>query len=214
MSASALVSVDPKADFYPYGTVVKFTAVPPPGTYFASWSGDASGMDNPLRFAVTNPNPSVSCLLGTLGAGQFGLTVVEDGRGHVVKSPISSYYTNGQTITLTAVPDPGQDFVEWTGDADGAQNPLQTVMSASKVINATFTTRPSLRVSTCLEGLVEDGFRLTVLGEFGTVYDIPASTNLSEWTVAGSVTNTYGTVQFTDPQGTSLPHRFYGATPR
>ena len=211
LSGSALLFLNPQSDFYPYGTVVKLTASPPTGTYFSSWSGDTSGTNNPLSVTVTNPNQSVSCLLGTLGVGQFALTIIENGQGHVAVSPLANYYTNGQLVTLTATPDPGQGFVGWNGDATGSANPLVVTMSQSKIITASFTKRPSLRVGTCVEGLVEDGFRLTLTGEFGTRYTIWTSTNLAEWTEAGTVTNTYGTAQFTDEAATNTPHRFYQA---
>ena len=57
-------------------------------------------------------------------------------------------------------------------------------------------------------------FRLTILGEFGALYDISGSTNLSDWSIAGAVTNTYGRAQFTDPAGTRIPYQFYRATAR
>jgi hypothetical protein len=87
LSGSALMSLNPPADYYPYGTVVKVTALPPVGTYFVSWSGDASGTNNPLSLTVTNPNQSVSYQLGTLNAGEFALSVAESGQGHVTTSP-------------------------------------------------------------------------------------------------------------------------------
>jgi hypothetical protein len=52
---------------------------------------------------------------------------------------------------------------------------------------------------------------LSLLGEFGSTSAIFASTNLSEWTLAGTVTNTYGTTQLTDPAATNQPDRFYRA---
>jgi Divergent InlB B-repeat domain len=211
LTVSALMSISPQSDFYPYGTAVKLTALPPAGTYFSSWTGDVSGTNNPLSLAVTNPNQSVSFQLGALPAGGVALTILESGRGHVAASPLANLYTNGQQVTITAAPDPGQDFIGWTGDASGTQNPLPLAMSQSKVITANFTERPTLRVGTPLEGPVEDGFRLTLTGEFGTAYEIWGSTNLLGWTAVGTVTNTYGTVQLTDPAGTDLPCRFYRA---
>jgi hypothetical protein len=91
------------------------------------------------------------------------------------------------------------------------QNPLAVTMNASKMITANFTKQPSLRVGTSLEGLVEDGFRLTLTGEFGASYAILGSTNLLDWATIGTGTNTYGTVQFTDPAATNLPACFYRA---
>jgi hypothetical protein len=211
LTSSALMSLAPESDYYPFGTVVKLTALPPAGTYFTSWSGDATGTNNPMSITVTNPNQSFSYQLGALSAGQFALTVVENGKGHVEASPSGSRYNTGQTVILSAVADVAQDFIGWRGDANGSENPLTVLMDASKIITANFTKRPTLRVGTPLEGLVEGGFRLTVLGEFGSPYSVLGSTNLLDWLPIGTVTNTYGTVQLTDPAGTQLSWRFYRA---
>ena len=42
LTNSVFMSLYPQADFYPYGTTVKLTGLPPSGTYFVSWSSLAS----------------------------------------------------------------------------------------------------------------------------------------------------------------------------
>ena len=212
LNYSAPISVSPQSALYPYGTAVKLTATPPTGSYFISWSGNASGTNNPTTFIVTNTNPNISCQLGTLNLGETSLTVIENGNGRVGLFPLKYRYFVSETAGLIPVADPGQDFIGWGGDATGTQNPLLVSMVQSKVITATFTKRPSLRVGTPLEGLTGDGFRLSLLGEFGGSYGIVGSTNLQDWNSVGTVTNTYGTVQITDVSATNLPHRFYRAT--
>ncbi|MCX6924582.1 MAG: hypothetical protein NT154_15410 [Verrucomicrobia bacterium] len=211
LTPPALTSIAPQADFYPYGTTVRLTALPPLGTSFASWGGDISGTNNPATLTVTNPTQSVAYNLGALGPGQVALTIVENGQGQIAANPRANTYTNGQAVALVPTPDLGQNFIGWSGDATGTQNPLIVPMTQTKVITANFTKRPSLRAGTPLEGLVEDGFRLTLTGEFGTNYAILGSTNLTDWTPIGVVTNTYGTVQLTDPAATNLSHRSYRA---
>jgi len=51
---------------------------------------------------------------------------------------------------------------------------------------------------------------LSVLGVFGGQYQIIGSTNLSDWTPLGMLTNTYGLTQFVDANGTNAPLGFYG----
>ena len=211
LTNSALMFVYPQSDFYPYGALAKFTALPPAGTYFSAWSGDASGTNNPLSLGVTNPNQNIAYQLGALSGGQFALTVVENGRGRVEISPRTYRFNSGSLVTLTAVPDAAQDFIGWSGSTIGTSNQVVVTMDQSKVITATFTKRPSLRVGTPLEGFSEDGFRLTLLGEFGTPYTILGATNLQDWSAVGAVTNAYGTVQITDSGATNLPYRLYSA---
>ena len=84
-------------------------------------------------------------------------------------------------------------------------------MNSNKVITASFTKRPWLHGEGNPDLLSQDGFRLTLTGEFGVAYQILGSTDCSGWTLLGTVTNDWGTVQFTDTAGTNLPKRFYRA---
>lgn len=209
LTTGSLILRNPQAELYPYGTEVKLTALPPAGTYFVSWNGDSSGTNNPVTLTVTNPSQNVSCLLGVLNPGEFALTVAESGFGVVQRSPNANVLPSGIGVTLTAVSAPGQDFLGWSGDATGTNNLLTVTMDQSKLITANFTKRPSMRAVTPLEGLNEEGFRMAVLGEFGAAYNILASTNLLDWSPVGIVTNTWGTVQFTDPTATNRRAYFY-----
>ena len=211
IAGSGAVSVHPALPLYPYGCVARLTAIPQAGSYFAVWGNAASGSTNPLYFTVTSAAPTVSSLFAALGANQYALTVIPDGFGRVTTTPRANAYGTGASVSLNAIPDPGQQFLAWGGDAIGTQNPLPVSMSTSKTITATFTHNPSLAVAPPLGGLFEDGFRLAFTGEFGALYTIYGSTNLLDWTAAGTVTNTYGTVHFKDPATTNLPARFYRA---
>jgi len=203
--------MEPQADFYPYASVVKLTALPPTGTYFSSWSGDASGTNNPLRFGVTKSNQNVTAQFGTLSAGEFSLTVVEDGKGHLITAPQATRYASGQVVSLTAMPEAMQEFISWSGDATGMQNPLTLTMNQSRTITAHFTKRPRLAIGSCASGISEGGFRLVMLGEFGEQYVIEGTTNFVEWVPFVTVTNTFGIVQTLDTNAANLPLRFYRA---
>jgi hypothetical protein len=211
VAGNGAVSVHPALPLYPYGSVARLTAIPHAGNYFGIWGNAASGSTNPLYFTVTSAAPTVSSLFAALGANQYALIVIPDGFGRVTTTPRANAYATGASVSLNAIPDPGQQFLAWGGDATGTQNPLPVSMSTSKTITATFTSKPSLAVAPHLGGLFEDGFRLTLTGEFGGQYEILGSTNMVDWLPAGTVTNTYGAVQFTDPAASNLPARFYRA---
>ena len=51
-------------------------------------------------------------------------------------------FAPGATATLTATPDQGYFFSEWSGDASGATNPLGVIMDTNKTIGATFLPGP------------------------------------------------------------------------
>jgi hypothetical protein len=215
VTGAGSVIVDPLGSVYPYGAVVKLTAVPQPGNYFALWGNAASSTNNPLRFVVTNATPTVSALFASLSAGQFALTVVSDGFGQVTNSPRANRYNNGQSVTLTALPEADQSFLGWSGDAGGANNPLSVTMTASKVITAHFTRRPRLTLPSCAGRFAADGLKVLLTGEFGAGYVIEATTNLAAgatvWTPVATVTNVFGAAQVNDPFAPGRARRFYRA---
>ncbi|MCX6876739.1 MAG: chitobiase/beta-hexosaminidase C-terminal domain-containing protein [Verrucomicrobia bacterium] len=208
---SGTIRQDPVAAFYPYGTRIRFSGLPASGNYLAFWGNAVTSTDNPLDFPVTTPNPTVTAVFQPLGIGRFALALVAEGGGKVAATPAANRYNSGASVRVTAQPDVGQDFVGWSGDAAGSINPLTVAMNQNKTITAVFTKRPGLRVDTSPEGLVEEGCRLTLTGEFGKQYEILGSADLVNWIQAGTLTNVYGTSQFTDGEATNLPRRFYRA---
>ena len=206
------VVLNPAGGLYPYGTTVQLSAVPQAGNYFGIWGNAASGNVNPLLFTLTNPAPVVSSLFASLGAGQVALTVVPVGRGRVAVSPRANSYAAGQSVTITAVPDAGQSFVGWGGDAGGAQNPLSLNLDTGKIVYADFTLNHKLSFQFSPQ-LPEEGFRLTLPGEFATAYQFSGSSNLVNWTPLVTLTNSFGVLQYTDYGVTNGNRRFYQATP-
>jgi len=214
VAGSGQIQLSPPGGLYAYGSVVRLTAIPEPGNYFGFWGNAATGNTNPLSFTIAAPTQTVSCIFGATPGGQVALTVLITGRGRVIASPRANAYALNQTVTLTAVPEAGQSFLGWSGDAGGAQTPWPVAMNAAKVINAEFTARPRLRVDRAgLEGFTPEGLRLTLVGERGSAYELQASSNGSAWASLGRQTNTLGEVQFTDPGATNFPFRFYRAAP-
>jgi hypothetical protein len=205
----------PAAELYPYGTTVRFTAVPLAGSYFALWGNAATGTNNPLMFTVTNPDETVTAVFAALPANQHALTVVADGLGTVTSSPRGNRFASGTNVTLRALAEPGQDFLGWSGDANSTNNPLVMAMNRSRVVTAHFTKRPRLESLLC-EGVPNaEVFQFLLTGEFGASYSIEAATDLApatpQWESLATLTNTFGSVQFNDPDATNLPRRFYRA---
>lgn len=205
------VLVDPAATLYPHGTVARLTAVPQVGNYFASWGGAAAGTNNPLSFAVTDANPTVTAVFQPLDAGQFALAVVADGFGAVTTSPRGNCFYSGQSMTLTALPEAGQNFLNWSGDANDTQNPLTLALNQSHVITAYFTKRPILALQPCSDPSLDDRFQLLLTGEFGARYEVQKNDDWQGWLPLGAVTNLFGTSQFSDETATNTARRVYRA---
>jgi hypothetical protein len=83
------------------------------------------------------------------------LTILINGAGSVEEYPVKPY-KYGQEVTLTAVPEPGFIFYDWSGDLAGYDNPVTIRMDKDKVITASFSEPVwyTLAVATMGEGTV------------------------------------------------------------
>jgi len=89
---------------------------------------DHDGIDNLTEYLEgTNPTNALSLLPR--------LTVVPY-RCSVTVNPLLDKYTNGQPVTLTAVPDPGQTFIGWFGATNSTSSVVTLVMTTNKTMVA------------------------------------------------------------------------------
>jgi hypothetical protein len=138
------IALAPAQGPYPYGSTVRLIAIPASGKAFSRWFSFTGPSNNPLDFLVISNTPVVNALFGNLAANNFTLTTLLNGSGTVTKNPFAESYLNNSVVQLTAVPDSGNTFTGWSGDAGGAQNPLSVTMNSTKVITATFAANATL----------------------------------------------------------------------
>jgi uncharacterized repeat protein (TIGR02543 family) len=132
---SGTVTKTPDKPLYSPGEEVTLTAAPNLGHVFTNWSGDVAGSVNPMTVTV-NQNMTVT---GNFAAAPpRTLTITYNGNGTVTRNPDKPTYLNGETVTLTPVPAANASFVNWSGGASGAANPLTVVMDGNKAITANF----------------------------------------------------------------------------
>ena len=132
--AGGSVLRSPDQPSYLDGTNVTLTATAAVNYHFTGWSGDASGLTNPLG-VVMNANKSITA---NFALDTHTLTVSTVGSGSVGKSPDQAAYDHGSNVQLTATPATGWHFTGWSGDASGSTNPLDVTMDGNKNITATF----------------------------------------------------------------------------
>jgi len=135
------IIANPPSGPYAYGTTVQLTAVPAPGSYFFGWAGAASGSENSLWFDATDAS-GITALFGALKTNQVALTTLVQGDGLVVLSPSQPFFTNGDLVTLTAIPGSNSVFAGWSGDASGMENPLEVQLNGNEIVTATFAYVP------------------------------------------------------------------------
>jgi hypothetical protein len=76
----------------------------------------------------------------------YTLTVNITGHGSVAKSPDRSNYTSGTFVELTADPDSGYRFDNWSGDLEGTANPDTIEMTEDRVVTAVFGEMPPVTI--------------------------------------------------------------------
>ena len=59
--------------------------------------------------------------------------------GTVTLDPDTNIFVNGDTVIISAIPDPGWTFSEWSGDISGTDNPKTVVVNGDMYISAVFT---------------------------------------------------------------------------
>jgi ribosomal protein S9 len=121
---------------FEYGSSARFEAVPAAGWEFDSWSGDASGSSNPLNISVDGP----LTITATFKRQKFDLTVTVEGEGTVTEQVIvhPGQYDYEAQVKLTAVPNEGWEFVNWSGDIGSTENPVNVTVSRAKNVTANF----------------------------------------------------------------------------
>jgi uncharacterized repeat protein (TIGR02543 family) len=136
LSASASngdIAMNPAVGAYIPGTVVTLTATPKTGYVFNGWSGDLTGSANPATITM-DKNKSVTA---NFKAINYTLATSAT-NGSVSLSPIGGSYISGTQVTLTAKPNSGYVFVDWTGDLTGSENPATITMDKNKSVTANF----------------------------------------------------------------------------
>jgi uncharacterized repeat protein (TIGR02543 family) len=142
------VTIEPNKAMYTYGETVTLTATADPDWMFAGWSGDISSSQNPITIMMDG-NKSITAVFTQK---PYTLTIITIGNGMVNKSPTHTFYADGEIVTLTANPDVGWKFVEWSGDISSNENPAIIVMEGNKTVYVTFIQEEYILTLT-IEGL-------------------------------------------------------------
>ncbi len=118
---------------------VTLTATPEAGSTFAGWSGACSGTGE-CKVMMTEPEevkaefaliPRFTLTVSKSGAGQG--TVTSSPAGIECGLACSAEFEEGSEVELTATPEPGSTFVDWTGACSGTGVCRVTMSSAAEV---------------------------------------------------------------------------------
>ena len=142
---------------YVDSTNVVLTATALPGYVFDSWGGDCIGTNPTCTFNALSANKTA--VANFIVGASYTITVTKSGAGTgtVTSVPagincgVSCFASYGSTtsVTLTATPDAGFTFVDWTGDCAGSGT-CTPVPGANRTVNARF--EPSYLVTVIKSG--------------------------------------------------------------
>lgn len=112
----------------------------PGTTILGSLPAPANGITGPV-VSRQIPSPSLSRDIGPFAEG-FELVLNTEGPGTVTVDPVMDFYPRGTSITLTAIPNPGNHFIRWSGGVSSTTNPLTFAIGSSSPVTARFSDRP------------------------------------------------------------------------
>ncbi len=70
---------------------------------------------------------------------RFTVSVISKGRGTVSISPNKAMVDSGTTVTITAVANTNNEFLNWTGSVEGKENPLTITVNKNVNLTAVFS---------------------------------------------------------------------------
>ena len=130
-------TVSPDSEEYEEGTSVEITATPNDGWVFSEWTGDHTGITNPV--SVTMDSDKDIAVLFT--ERTYPLTVNIEGEGAVSEKIVrekTTDYPEGTIVELTATPAGEWRFSHWEGDLEHAENPTNINIDEEKNVTAVF----------------------------------------------------------------------------
>ncbi|MDR0473034.1 MAG: InlB B-repeat-containing protein [Treponema sp.] len=133
--SSGTVTRNPSKGSYDAGSSVSVSVVPKNGYKFKNWSGASDSTDNPVTITMDD-NKTLTANFVML----YNLITTADpaNGGSVTRAPDLASYTQDAEVTVTAVPDNGYKFKNWSGASTSTANPVTITMDGSKNLIAVF----------------------------------------------------------------------------
>ena len=162
-------SISSSGGTYQEGDTVTITATPNTGYTFNNWTGGVESSSNEITLTV-NADITVTA---NFNANQYTLNV-NSGTGGSVSSS-GGTYNYGDTVTITATPNTGYIFNNWTGGSSSSNSEITVTINSDLSISAGFIARQtvSLQVNN------DNGGVLNYTGNFGSSGSVPSNTNQS-----------------------------------
>ena len=176
MAVTGSGSTDPEVGdhTYPANTVVQITATPDSGWLFDNWTGAVANSNSATTTVTMNSNKTVTANFSP--AAPVTLTMAVTGNGSTDPTVGEHEYSEGEVVTITATPDVGWQFDDWTGDVANTNSATTTVtMDTDETVTANFSPAPDVTLTMAVNG---NGSTSPAVGDhtypIGTVVNIAA----------------------------------------
>ncbi len=186
-----------------FGAVVTITAAPSPGYHFVNWTGDVGTVADVNAASTTITMNGNYAITANFAINTYTLTYTA-GTGGTITAPATSPTTHnsGAVVTITAAPNTGYHFVNWTGDVGTVVD--VNAASTTLTMNGNYAITANFAINTYTLTAGNDGHGTVTLSPAGGTYDYGTTVTLtpvpssgyqfSSWTGAnaGDIINTAG----------------------
>jgi hypothetical protein len=165
-------TVNPSKGSYLTGVDVSLLGIPSSEYIFKEWTGALTGVTNPITITM-NTNKTIT---GVFVKKTHPLNITIEGEGTVTEEIIlqkTDSYDHGTAVQLTPVPSEGWEFVEWSGDLTGDENPVNVTVTNSINITVKFSVLKAFR------DYNENSYNLRHTPLWIDHYSIPKQNNIS-----------------------------------
>ena len=139
VEGKGITSSGPGTYFFAEGSQVSIQALlesmTEKGWVFDHWGGDASGTSPSLSVVMDSDKIIVAYFKPEVR--QFSLTIGVEGKGATIPGPGKYFFAEGSKVSISAIPEPGYEFVRWSNDY-GSDQTLNLVISSDIGVTATF----------------------------------------------------------------------------
>jgi len=150
-------SISPSSGIFEEGSAITLTAIPADSYTFKNWSGGTTGNENPISI-VFNTDKTITAVFEKKNYS-LNITIVGEGtvNEEIIQAKSATDYPSGTIVNLTAIPSNEWEFVEWNGNYQGTENPIQITINEQINLTAKFEKK-------------KYPLNITIVGE-GTVYE-------------------------------------------
>lgn len=141
------ISRSPDSDKYEENTEVTLTANPATGYKFLRWEGDFNSYDSSTAKVIMDTNKTINAIFASISSTIYTVTnnQVDTTMGNV-KLEKETLVENGDSLTITAVPNEGYKFTGWSGITDQS-NPVTITVNGNTSISPIFEAKPYYNIS-------------------------------------------------------------------